>query len=60
MCAGCEFVTQQVTQQPSTIVLVLGYVSSTIILVFSYLIVFSKRFASRMHQLLSHVYRKLR
>ena len=55
MCAGCEFVTQQVTQQPSTIVMVLGYMSSAIILMCSYLTVFSKRFAARMHRLVRHI-----
>lgn len=45
MCAGCEYVTQQVTQNPTTISMIVGYIVSAGMLVLSYAIVFSRKFS---------------
>jgi hypothetical protein len=46
MCAGCELITQQVTQQPTTITMILGYIFSGGLILLSYAIVFSKKCSS--------------
>lgn len=46
MCLACELSQQPAVQNPSTIMMVIGYVTSIGMLMFSYAMIFSKRFAS--------------
>lgn len=51
MCAGCEFVRETATSNPSLFSMIFGYISSAILLIGSFLSLFMKGFAHRMVQI---------